>query len=86
MNFERGLDPKSAMDIGVHKKIKGTAQKIVNENLFNLANTSIRQNMEKRFEKEVGFPVDIFIDLNTQEVMFTVKKSAESIQIDFKIR
>ena len=42
--------------------------------------------MEKRFEKEVGFPVDIFIDLNTQEVMFTVKKSAESIQIDFKIR
>ena len=86
MDFERGLDPKSAMDIGIRRKIKETAQKIVNENLFNLANTSIRQDMERRFKEEVGLPVDIFIDLDSQEVMFTVKKSIESIQIDFKIR
>lgn len=85
MDFERGLDPKSALDIGIRKKIKEVSQKIVEENIFNLANTSIRQDMEKRFEKEVGFPVDIFFDLDHREVMFNIKMPIQKIQIEFKI-
>ena len=86
MNFQRGIDPKSAMNIGIRKKISEVAQKIVEENMFNLANAELKKAAEKKFEQEVGLPVNIFIDVDHSEVMFNIKMPIKNLIIDLKIQ
>jgi hypothetical protein len=85
MNFERGQDPKTAMNIGIRKKIFEAAEKIVEENMFNLANATIRRETERAFKEHTGFPVHIDINIDTAEVSFYVKIPCKVIQQKIKI-
>lgn len=44
------------------------------------------EKAEKQFEREVGFPVDISIDLNNYEINFIVKMPVQKIISKIKIK
>ena len=85
MNFERHIDPKAALRIGIREKAYRAIEKIGQKYAFSLANNLIREQAKKEFEDEVGIPVEVFLDEDGQTINWNIQIPVKSIKLDLTI-
>lgn len=82
MNFQRGLDPKRAMEIGIAKKSMEVIKRLISENTSRLTSERTHKAMEDQFEKEVGLKMKMKVDMDREGMYFEVY---QPINNDLKI-
>lgn len=82
MNFQRGLDPKRSMGIGIAEKSMEVVKRLVSENVFDLVKQETHRKMEEQFEKEVGLKMKVKIDMDREGIYFEVYRPINKIDLE----
>jgi len=80
MNFQRGLDPKQTMSIGIMEKARVVLRKLLEENIP-LNKKGVFEKIEKQFKEEVGLDMKIKVTMDRESLDFHIQKTPNEIVI-----
>ena len=82
MNFQRGIDPKEALQIGIMERAREVIKRLMQENILELRDRKTLDKMEKQFKEEVGLDIDIKPTMDRENLDFHVHINRSISQIE----
>jgi len=81
MNFERGLEPKKSLQIGIMTKARVVLARLIQENALKMTDQKTLDNIEKQFKEEVGLDMEIKVTMDRESLDFHIHKTPKEVVI-----